>query len=90
LLIGRVHKQVCVSGAHVPKTGGLFLFYENTSRIGECRDDWLARCGLQRPGWTAYNDADWNTMRDHVRSADFPDSVSDWLREPDSITCASS
>jgi ubiquinone/menaquinone biosynthesis C-methylase UbiE len=60
--------------------GGLFLFYENTSRDDESRDDWLARWDLQRPAWTAYDDADWNTMRDHVRSADFPETGSNWRR----------
>jgi len=60
--------------------GGLLLFYENTSPDGESRDDWLARWDLQRPAWTAYDDADWTMMRDHVRSADFPETCSDWRR----------
>ena len=55
---------------------GLLLFYENTSRDGESRDDWLARWDLQRPSWSAYDDADWTTMREHVGAADFPETVS--------------
>jgi SAM-dependent methyltransferase len=60
--------------------GGLLLLYENTRREGESRDEWLARWDRQRPAWTAYDDADWTTMRDHVRSADFPETRSDWHR----------
>jgi hypothetical protein len=60
--------------------GGHFLFYENTSRDGESREDWLARWDLQRHAWSAYDDADWNAMRDHVRAADFPETCSDWRR----------
>ena len=60
--------------------GGLLLLYENTRREGESRDEWLARWDLQRPAWTAYDDADWTTMREHVRSADFPETRSDWHR----------
>jgi len=60
--------------------GGLLLLYENTRREGESRDEWLARWDLQRPAWTAYDDADWTTMRDHVHSADFPETGSDWHR----------
>lgn len=60
--------------------GGLLLFYENTRRDGESRDQWLARWDLQRPAWTAYSDADWTMMRDHVRAADYPETCSDWHR----------
>jgi SAM-dependent methyltransferase len=60
--------------------GGLLLFYENTRRDGESRDEWLARWDLQRPAWTAYDDADWTLMRDHVRSADYPETCSGWHR----------
>jgi len=58
--------------------GGIFLFYENTSPDGESRTDWLARWDLQRPTWSAYDDADWNAMREHVHAADFPETCADW------------
>jgi len=60
--------------------GGFFLFYENTSRNGESREEWLARWDLQRSAWKAYDDADWTMMRDHVRAADYPETCSDWHR----------
>ncbi|WP_201834767.1 class I SAM-dependent methyltransferase [Microvirga zambiensis] len=60
--------------------GGILLFYENTRRDGESRDEWLARWDLQRPAWTAYDDADWTMMRNHVRAADYPETCSDWHR----------
>jgi SAM-dependent methyltransferase len=59
---------------------GLLLLYENTRRDGENRDRWLARWDLQRPAWTAYDDADWTMMREHVRAADYPETRSDWHR----------
>jgi SAM-dependent methyltransferase len=58
--------------------GGLFVFYENASPDGESRDGWLSRWDLQRPAWSAYDDADWTLMRDHVRAADFPETSSRW------------
>jgi SAM-dependent methyltransferase len=60
--------------------GGLFLFYENTRRDDESRDEWLVRWDLQRPTWVAYTDADWSMMQGHVRAADFPETCSGWRR----------
>jgi SAM-dependent methyltransferase len=60
--------------------GGLLILYENTSPDGEDRTGWLARWDRQRPAWTAYSDADWNTMATHVHSADFPETCSGWRR----------
>jgi len=57
---------------------GLLLLYENTRRDGESRNEWLARWDLQRPTWTAYTDADWTMMRDHVRAADHPETCAEW------------
>ena len=58
--------------------GGLLIVYENTSPDGEDRAGWLARWDRQRPAWTAYSDADWNSMTAHVHSADFPETRSGW------------
>jgi SAM-dependent methyltransferase len=57
---------------------GLFLVFENTSRDGETRDDWLDRWDTQEAAWTAYTPAEWSAMRNHVRSADFPETASAW------------
>lgn len=73
-------KSVLREIRHILEPGGVFLLYENTMRDGESRDEWLARWNLQRPAWTAYDDADWNTVRDHVRAADFPETRSGWQR----------
>lgn len=59
---------------------GLLVFYENTSPDGEDRDAWLARWDLQRPAWAAYAQMEWDTMTEHVRASDFPETESSWRR----------
>jgi SAM-dependent methyltransferase len=59
---------------------GFLIFYENTSPDGEDRAGWLDRWDRQRPAWTAYSDADWDTMAAHVHAADFPETRSGWRR----------
>jgi SAM-dependent methyltransferase len=63
--------------------GGKFLFYENTRPDGESRAGWLSRWDRQRAAWTAYDDADWTMMRNHVRAADHPETCTDWHRLAD-------
>jgi len=59
---------------------GLFIIYENVSRDGETRDEWMKRWDAQRPGWTAYSEDEWQTITAHVHSSDFPESDSTWRR----------
>ena len=58
--------------------GGCFVIYENTSPDGEDRENWLRRWDLLRPFWTAYSEEEFDTMRDHVRAADFPETDAGW------------
>lgn len=59
---------------------GLFLLWEPTRFDGEDRATWLerfeARC---RPWLGALTAEEWSAMADHVRTADFPETVSAWL-----------
>jgi ubiquinone/menaquinone biosynthesis C-methylase UbiE len=57
---------------------GLFLIYEDTSPDGEDRDGWLRRWNDQKPGWTAYSEAEWDYVTAHVHSSDFPETDSNW------------
>jgi hypothetical protein len=51
---------------------------------GEDRDGWLKRWDRQRSAWSAYDDMEWNTMRDHVHAADFPETDASWRALGDS------
>ncbi|MCX5580183.1 class I SAM-dependent methyltransferase [Kaistia terrae] len=64
--------------------GGRLLIYENTMPDGEDRDGWLKRWDRQRSTWSAYDDLEWNTMRDHVHAADFPETDASWRALGDS------
>lgn len=57
---------------------GRFLIYEDTSRAGETRAEWLARWDAQRPDWTAYSDAEWEAITGHVHADDFPEADATW------------
>ena len=58
---------------------GLFLVFENTSPDGETRAQWMARSDQQATLWaTAYTPDEWASMRNHYRSADFPETNSSW------------
>jgi SAM-dependent methyltransferase len=58
--------------------GGMLLLYENTSPDGEAREGWLRRWDDQKPDWTAYTPAEWDTANAHVHAADFPETVTGW------------
>ncbi len=57
---------------------GYFLIYENTSPDGEDRASWLRRWDLQKPGWSAYSQQEWNAMAAHVHAADHPETDGRW------------
>jgi SAM-dependent methyltransferase len=59
---------------------GFLLIYENTSPDGESREAWLDRYRLQRPAWSAYSNAEWDAMWQHVKTFDYPETVSTWHR----------
>jgi hypothetical protein len=58
---------------------GLFLIYDIASPDGEDRDAWLLRWERQnQPLWTALTLEEYEGMRDHVRTYDFPETTSRW------------
>ncbi len=57
---------------------GSLLVYENASPDGEDRDGWLERWDLQEPDWIGLTPDEWRRMAAHVRTYDFPETVSDW------------
>lgn len=57
---------------------GLLLVYENASPDGEDRDGWLERWDEQEPHWTGLTPDEWRRMAAHVRTYDFPETVSHW------------
>ena len=57
---------------------GKLLLYENASPDGEDRKGWLARWDLQEGQWTGLTPREWRRMRGHVRTYDFPETVSGW------------
>jgi SAM-dependent methyltransferase len=57
---------------------GMLLAYENASPDGEDRDGWMARWDAQKPGWTAYSEAEWDHVCQHVKSSDYPETESGW------------
>lgn len=57
---------------------GCLLIYENTSPDGEDREEWLRRWDLQKLLWTAYTEAEWDTMAAHVHASDFPETDAAW------------
>jgi SAM-dependent methyltransferase len=58
---------------------GLLVIYENTSLDGEARQEWMDRWDLQRPGWTACSEEEWNMATSHVHGNDFPETRTRWL-----------
>lgn len=57
---------------------GVFAIYENAGPDGESRDGWLTRWDAQRPGWTAYDDAEWDSVVTHVHGNDYPETDESW------------
>ena len=66
----------CARGLLSPP--GMLLVYENASPDGEDREGWLRRWDLQEPMWTSLTSDEWRRMANHVRSHDFPETVSRW------------
>ncbi len=58
--------------------GGRLLIYEDTSPVGEDRAGWLRRWDAMRSQWTAFADADWDSITAHVHAADFPETEASW------------
>lgn len=73
-------REVLHSIRRILGPGGFLLTYENTSPDGEDRDGWLRRWDSMRSDWTAFTDEEWDVITAHVRSADFPETESSWLR----------
>jgi SAM-dependent methyltransferase len=59
--------------------GGRLLVYENASPIEESREAWLERWDAQRPDWTAFSDAEWESINHHVHACDHPETDAAWL-----------
>jgi SAM-dependent methyltransferase len=57
---------------------GKLLLYENASPDGEDRKGWLERWDLQERQWTGLTTQEWCRVRAHVRTYDFPETVSGW------------
>jgi cyclopropane fatty-acyl-phospholipid synthase-like methyltransferase len=58
---------------------GLFLMCEPASPDGEDRGAWLRRYELlNQPLWNALTPQEWDAVMTHVRSADFPETSSQW------------
>ena len=59
---------------------GLFLLWEPTRYDEEDRDAWLVRFETRSSAWLpTLSVEEWAAMVDHVRIADYPETVSAWL-----------
>jgi SAM-dependent methyltransferase len=57
---------------------GMLLLYEHASPDGEDRDGWLRRWEQTRLDWTGLTEEKWLRMYAHVRTYDFPETLSGW------------
>jgi len=58
---------------------GIFLLYEPTRRDGEDRPAWLDRfTRINKPLWSVLTAAEWEQIRQHVTSCDFPETAAVW------------
>jgi SAM-dependent methyltransferase len=57
---------------------GMLLVYEHASPDSEDRDGWLRRWERTRPEWTGLTAEEWLRMDAHVRTYDFPETLSGW------------
>jgi SAM-dependent methyltransferase len=60
------------------RPGGMLLLYEHASPDGEDRDGWLRRWERTRLDWTGLTAEEWLRMDAHVRTHDFPETLSGW------------
>ena len=59
---------------------GFFLLWEPTRFDDETREAWLERFEERwRSRQSVLTSEEWSAMVDHVRTADFPETVSAWL-----------
>ncbi len=70
--------EVMRSVRRIVGENGLFLIYEDAGPDGNTREAWLRRWDTQRPWWTAYDDAGWHAVTDHVHADDFPETDAGW------------
>jgi SAM-dependent methyltransferase len=59
---------------------GLFLIWEAVSFEGESREAWFRRFEQIRPAFTAISQDEWDTMAEHTRIADIPETNAQWHR----------
>jgi hypothetical protein len=57
---------------------GMLLLYEHTSPDGEDRNGWLRRWEQTRHEWRGLTAEEWLRMDAHVRTYDFPETLSGW------------
>ncbi len=57
---------------------GKLVVYENASPKDETRHEWLRRWDAQRADWTAFSDAEWRSITDHVHANDHPETHETW------------
>jgi SAM-dependent methyltransferase len=57
---------------------GMLLAYENTSPDDANRAGWLERWDLQEHEWSGLAPKEWRRIRAHVRTHDYPETVSRW------------
>jgi cyclopropane fatty-acyl-phospholipid synthase-like methyltransferase len=63
-------------GAH-----GIFMLYEPTRRDHEDRPQWLDRfVRTNKPLWNVLTGAEWEQIRRHVETCDFPETAAEWCR----------
>jgi SAM-dependent methyltransferase len=59
--------------------GGRFLIFEPAMRQGESREAWLDRIEkIIRTRWTALSTDEHDTLVQHIRKCDLPETVSGW------------
>lgn len=60
--------------------GGLLLLWEPSRFDGEDRDSWFRRFEAHyRLLWIGLTPEEWDAIATHVRTADYPETVSGWL-----------
>ena len=58
---------------------GIFLLYEPTRRADEDRPAWLDRfMATNKPLWSVLTGAEWEQIRHHVTTCDFPETAAVW------------
>jgi SAM-dependent methyltransferase len=60
---------------------GIFMLYEPTRRDDEDRPQWLDRfVRTNKPLWSVLTGAEWEQIRHHVETCDFPETAAEWCR----------